>query len=163
MTIIRERHAFEGQKLAVISSIKRRGVLLILVILPNGSRSLIPASWTDWRGPHDTDPSSAAADVHALALGKFDDLLQLRKVIDALQRRHVESAPHVESSYAAEPLSRPSRSAVKPYSVEPVVDRLGSGDQYRPLWCGRAQLVSALVVTGAELLGEAVAAKFRAL
>src|ERR1700686_976005 len=57
VTIIRERHAFEGQKLAAISSIKRRGVLLILVILPNGSRSLIPASWTDWRGPHDTDPS----------------------------------------------------------------------------------------------------------
>jgi hypothetical protein len=44
-------------------------------------------------------------------------LLQLRKVIDALQRRHVESASHVESSYAAEPLSRPSRSAVKPHSV----------------------------------------------
>src|SRR6266480_7565988 len=86
VTITRKRHAFEGQKLAVISSIKRRGVLLILVILPNGSRSHIPASWTDWRGPHDTDPSSsAAASVHAPALGKFGDLLQLRKVIDALQ------------------------------------------------------------------------------
>ena len=132
MTIIRERHAFEGQKLAVISSIKRRSVLLILVILPNGSRSLIPASWTDWRGLHDTDPSSSAADAHALALGKFDDLLQLRKVIDALQRRHVESAPHAESSYAAEPLSRPSRSAVKPYSVEPVADPLGSTRRRRP-------------------------------
>jgi len=139
VTIIRERHAFEGQKLAVISSIKRRGVLLILVILPNGSRSLIPASWTDWRGPHDTNPSSsAAADVHALALGKFDDLLQLRKVIDALQRRHVESAPHVESSYAAEPLSRPSRSAVKPYSIEPVTDRLGSARRRRPDRCAQA-------------------------
>jgi hypothetical protein len=128
----------------VISSIKRRGVLLILVILPNGSRSLIPASWTDWRGPRATDPSSsAAADVHALALGKFDDLLQLRKVIDALQRRHVESAPHVESSYAAEPLSRPSRSAVKPYSVEPVADRLGSARRRRPDRC--AQLLARLI------------------
>src|SRR4029077_1936753 len=52
VTIIRERHAFEGQTLAVISSIKRRGVLLVLVILPNGSRSLIPASWTDWIDHH---------------------------------------------------------------------------------------------------------------
>ena len=90
-----------------------------------------------------TDPSSIAADVHSLALGKFDDLLQLRKVIDALQRRHVESAPHVESSYAAEPLSRPSRSAVKPYSVkpysvEPVVDRLGSARRRRPDRCAQA-------------------------
>jgi hypothetical protein len=47
VTIVRKRHAFEGQTLSVISSIKRRGVLLVLVILPNGSRSLIPVAWTD--------------------------------------------------------------------------------------------------------------------
>jgi hypothetical protein len=99
VTIIRERHAFEGQTLAVISSIKRRGVLLVLVILPNGSRSLIPASWTDWRDLHDTETSDDV--IHAPALGKFGDLLQLRKVIDALQRRHIESASYVESSNAA--------------------------------------------------------------
>ena len=52
MTITRERHAFEGQSLAVISSIRRRGVLLVLVVLPDGSRSLIPAEWTDWREAH---------------------------------------------------------------------------------------------------------------
>ena len=49
MTITRERHPFEGQSLAVISSIRRRGVLLVLVVLPDGSRSLIPADWTDWK------------------------------------------------------------------------------------------------------------------
>jgi hypothetical protein len=49
VTITRERHPFEGQSLAVISSIRRRGVLLVLVVLPDGSRSLIPADWTDWR------------------------------------------------------------------------------------------------------------------
>jgi hypothetical protein len=59
VTIIRERHAFEGQTLAVISSIKRRGVLLVLVILPNGSRSLIPASWTDWIDHHNTGAACA--------------------------------------------------------------------------------------------------------
>jgi hypothetical protein len=32
----------------VISSNRRRGVLLVLVVLPDGSRSLIPASRTDW-------------------------------------------------------------------------------------------------------------------
>ena len=91
MTIIRERHAFEGQTLAVISSIKRRGVLLVLVILPNGSRSLIPASWTDWIDHHNTETSSSSDDViHAPALGRFGDLLQLRKIIDALQRRLIE-------------------------------------------------------------------------
>ena len=94
MTIIRERHAFEGQTLAVISSIKRRGVLLVLVILPNGSRSLIPAAWTDWSVPHTCGASSSADDIiPARALGKLGDLLALCKIIDALQRRHVESVP----------------------------------------------------------------------
>jgi len=94
VTIIRERHAFEGQTLAVISSIKRRGVLLVLVILPNGSRSLIPAAWTDWSVPHTRGASSGADDIiPARALGKLGDLLALCKIIDALQRRLVESVP----------------------------------------------------------------------
>src|SRR5262249_16469184 len=42
VTVTRKHHAFEGHTLPVISSIKGRGVLLALVILPNGSRSLIP-------------------------------------------------------------------------------------------------------------------------
>jgi hypothetical protein len=82
----------------VISSIKRRGVLLVLVILPNGSRSLIPAAWTDW---HDAEGKTSLSDDdinHTSSLGKLGDLLQLGKVIDALLSRHVESAPHVESS-----------------------------------------------------------------
>ena len=35
VTITRERHTFEGQSLAAISSILRRGVLLVLVVLPD--------------------------------------------------------------------------------------------------------------------------------
>ena len=48
MTITRERHPFEGRSLAVIGSIRRRGVLFVLACLPDGSRALIPAQWTDW-------------------------------------------------------------------------------------------------------------------
>jgi hypothetical protein len=48
VTVTRKRHAFEGRTLPVISRIKRRGVLLVLVILPNSSQSLIPAACTDW-------------------------------------------------------------------------------------------------------------------
>jgi hypothetical protein len=103
VTITRKRHAFEGQTLAVISSIKRRGVLLVLVTLPNGSRSLIPAAWTDWRYA-DTNASPSDADIdHASSLGKLDDLLRLGKVINALLSRHTESAPHKESGHAIEP------------------------------------------------------------
>ena len=94
----------------MISSIKRRGVLLALVILPNGSRSLIPAAWTDWRNA-DASPGEDDMD-RTSSLGKLGDLLQLGKIIDALLSRHAESAPHVESSHAAEPgVSRPCATA----------------------------------------------------
>ena len=79
VTVIRERHAFEGRTLAVISSIKRRGVLLVLVVLPNGSRSLIPAAWTDWR---DADANASVCDDDDVddtsSPGKLGDLLQDR-------------------------------------------------------------------------------------
>jgi hypothetical protein len=79
-------------------------VLLVLVILPNGSRSLIPAAWTDWSVPHTCGASSCADDIiPARALGKLGDLLALCKIIDALQRRHIEAVPQAESSDATEP------------------------------------------------------------
>ena len=40
VTILRERHPFEGRSLSVMSAIKRRGTLLLLVVLPDGTRSL---------------------------------------------------------------------------------------------------------------------------
>jgi len=111
----------------VISSIRRRGVLFVLVILPNGSRSLIPAVWTDWR---DADANASLSDDdidHTSSLGKLGDLLQLRKVIDALLSRHVESAPHVESSHAAElGVPQPSGTAVGPCTDEITTGRLGA-------------------------------------
>src|SRR6202023_1063827 len=78
LTITRESHAFEGQSLAVISSIRRRGVLLVLVVLPDGSRSLIPANWTDWNAEQawrtPADDAGGAYD-----LGRLGALLHLRK------------------------------------------------------------------------------------
>ena len=87
VTITRERHVFEGQSLAAISSIRRRGVLLVLVVLPDGSRSLIPAEWTDW-SPEQADrtPAEDVGDGDH-DLGRLGDLLHLRKVIEALSRR----------------------------------------------------------------------------
>src|SRR5947209_72958 len=106
LTITRERHAFEGQSLAVVSSIRRRGVLLVLVVLPDGSRSLIPANWTDWNAEQARrTPADDAGGAHDL--GRLGDLLQLRKIIDALYDRPVESVQCKESSHATEPgLSR---------------------------------------------------------
>ena len=87
MTIVRKGHAFDGQSLAAISSICRRGVLFVLVSLPDGSRSLIPARWTDWDGAGCEDSLSSDRDVAADHLARLNDLLHLRKVLDAVQSR----------------------------------------------------------------------------
>ena len=122
VTITRERHAFEGQSLAVIGSIRRRGVLLVLVVLPDGSRSLIPANWTDWNAEQARRTPADDAGGGAHNLGKLGDLLHLRKVIDALHDRPVESVPFMESRHATElGLSRPPRS-----STEPAGDGVGA-------------------------------------
>ena len=94
MTITRKQHAFEGQSLAVITSIRRRGVLLVLVVLPDGSRLLVPAGWTDWSAERSGPTLADHATENAPDLGRLGDLLHLRKVIGALLGRRPESAPH---------------------------------------------------------------------
>src|ERR1700730_14995315 len=88
--ITRERHPFEGCALAVIGSIRRRGVLFVLACLPDGSRALIPAQWTDWDEGHCGGVRACQeANVGARALGSLGDLLQLRHLIDALRGRSI--------------------------------------------------------------------------
>jgi Family of unknown function (DUF5372) len=47
--VIRPRHPLEGQALALLGWSHLQGQLHLLLVLPDGSRSLIPAAWTDLR------------------------------------------------------------------------------------------------------------------
>ena len=86
--ITRAGHPFEGCALAVIGSICRRGVLFALACLPDGSRALIPAQWTDWdEGYRGSVRACREADAGSRALGSLGDLLQLRQLVDALHGR----------------------------------------------------------------------------
>src|SRR3984893_13429880 len=124
VTITRERHPFERRSLAVISSIRRGGVLFLLVSLPDGSRSLIPAEWTNWNEGHAGGARSLPGDDTApRSLGRLADLLRLRHLVDALRGRPIESTPQKESRRAIESgLSRPTRSAGGPASAKPCAD-----------------------------------------
>jgi Family of unknown function (DUF5372) len=51
VTVIRPRHPFEGKSLDVFRVMKCKGRLLLTLILPHGSKSLIPADWTDLASP----------------------------------------------------------------------------------------------------------------
>jgi hypothetical protein len=84
--ILRERHPFEGCSLVVMSAIKRRSALLLLVVLPDGSRSLIPASWTDWAGTGE-DILPSRSEHRDSCLASLADLLHARGIVDALLGR----------------------------------------------------------------------------
>src|SRR5215472_7776192 len=51
VTIVRVRHLFEGRSLNVLGVTHRKGQLHLVLILPDGSKSLIPADWTDLTKP----------------------------------------------------------------------------------------------------------------
>ena len=60
----------------------RKNRLHLLLILPDGSKSLVPADWTNLRSTSDF-----AVQKETELLGSLDELLHIRTVIDALLRR----------------------------------------------------------------------------
>src|SRR5215831_14188533 len=118
VTILRERHPFEGRSLQVMSTIKRRGVQLLLLALPDGSRSLIPAIWTDWKASKlSNEPLNASSEARQRCLAPLNDLLHTRLIVDALLSRcgpirEANPADHEGRCHATDPgvsRSLPSR------------------------------------------------------
>ena len=72
----------------------RQGQLHLLLVLPDGSRSWIPACWTDLKTDHD----KALGATHPQALiASLSELLHTRTIVDALLRRRGasdEEVPH---------------------------------------------------------------------
>jgi hypothetical protein len=130
VTILRERHPFEGRSLQLMGIVKRRGTLLLLVVLPDGSRSLIPAGWTDWKTTQVVDePSTSGSRRREACLAPLTDLLHARAIVDALLGRclipQLEPAADEESFDATDPAySRTSR----PCPTNPGVSRTSPSD-----------------------------------
>ncbi len=79
--MLRARHAWEGRSLELIGWMRRHGRLELIVVLPDGSRLLLPAAWTDLKPS--TEPPAAGT------LASLDDLLAARRVLDPLLERVV--------------------------------------------------------------------------
>jgi hypothetical protein len=60
--------------------------MYLILILPDGSKSLIPAEWTDYALPLAVAPSVSSAHISA-TLGSLEDLLHTRAIVDALFSR----------------------------------------------------------------------------
>jgi hypothetical protein len=76
--ITRPHHPFQGQSLEVLRRARMPGGLQFVLILPDGSKSLIPAEWTDF---------TTGAPQTSQLVGSLEDLLRARNLVDALLRR----------------------------------------------------------------------------
>ena len=81
--ITRPRHPLAGRELRVLGGMRRHGRLELLLVLPDGSKSLIPAVWTGL-GDGDTAPGGGGT---ATTLGSLGDLLAACVLAAALRAR----------------------------------------------------------------------------
>ena len=114
VTITRPHHPFEGKTLPVFGLGRYRGKLHLTLILPNGSRSLIPVEWTDLNAAQQSLLVPLNTNLH---FGSLSDLLHAVAVVDALLHRralsHGSDAKLIdEENHSATPskLSRHSHS-----------------------------------------------------
>ena len=75
----RPRHPLEGRRLQVIGAMRRLGRDELLVVLPDGSKTLLPAAWTD----RDTTTANEgkALDRATAILAAPADLLAARELV----------------------------------------------------------------------------------
>ena len=115
--IVRSRHPLQGHCLTVLGRVCRHGRLELLLVLPDGSKTLVPAAWTDHNANDGAvEPISGGL---SATLGKVADLLAARELVSALAARRgrdtVQAAgqsPSKEDSHAA----RTAQSAAGPGS-----------------------------------------------
>ena len=113
VTITRSHHPFETKTLEVLATIHRKGQLLLVLILPDGSKSMIPAEWTDFASP--AQPRHLVSLQTSEMLGSIEDLLHARAITDALLNRFAASTSEAveKESHCAGELSESLRSATR--------------------------------------------------
>ena len=122
--ITRPQHPFDGTTLAVFGRRRYQGKPHLVLILPDGSRSLIPTEWTDLAS---SPPGSLAGPKLNTPLGCATDLLHARAVVDALLNRHAPSDGNGEKSVREESNHRATQSAFSrlPSSGSPSLGNVG--------------------------------------
>src|SRR6266498_247170 len=110
VTLTRPKHPFEGRLLQVLGSMRRHGVVELLVVLPDGSKRLIPATWTDL-----DPPASDTVDDGAGTLGSVADLLRASVLVSELcaragqTKQAARQSPCKEDQRAAYPAQSDAR------------------------------------------------------
>jgi hypothetical protein len=81
---VRPQHPLQGQSLELFSWSHRQNILYLILVLPDGSRLLIPATWTDleMKSLRTSPPEERLPE--PVLLGTLSHLLHARKVVDYL-------------------------------------------------------------------------------
>jgi hypothetical protein len=83
--VTRERHPLAGLPLPVLGRMRRHGRVELLVVLPDGSKTLMPADWTD--AQDGADPLAGDRGPTAATLGSLAELLHATAVLGAVAGR----------------------------------------------------------------------------
>jgi hypothetical protein len=76
VTIIRRKDPLEGQRVRVLGRLRRHGAAELLVVLPDGSKRMIPQTWTDAESSGEGEPVAT--------LGAIGDLLAVCALVAEL-------------------------------------------------------------------------------
>jgi hypothetical protein len=106
VVVTRERHPLAGRELRVLGGMRRHGRLELLLVLPDGSKSLIPAAWTDLSEGQAAAGGGAAEE--AATLGRLTDLLAACVLVSAFSARYLDGA---EQAARQSPTKEDSRAA----------------------------------------------------
>ena len=85
VTVTRPRHPLAGLRLEVIGSMRKLGREELLVVLPDGSKTLMPADWTDCGVAEAED--GRLAERRAVILAAPADLLHACGLVSGLRAR----------------------------------------------------------------------------
>ena len=141
--LTRPQHPFDGRQLPVLGSMRRHGAAELLVVLPDGSKRLIPAAWTDLESPLARHGGDGPA-----TLGAVADLLGLSVLVSGLSAR---SAGSGEQAARKSPCKEDDRAACSAQSAA------GPGSGATPALIGHlpAVQVEAALVLLARLIAKA--------
>ena len=110
--VVRPGHPLHGLDLPVWGRLRLRGVAMVVLVLPDGSRKHIPAAWVGKGGGE--NPAAAAAVVAAAG-----DLLRLLRVISGIPAtagNHAEQAARQSPGKEDDRAACPTQSAAGPGS-----------------------------------------------
>lgn len=132
--VTRQHHPLQDHSLEVLGQMHCRGRLELLLVLPDGSKSLVPAAWTDYAA--DSQPGAGIGTVACGVLAAPENLLAARVVVSALVTRTIDGpeqaarqVPSKEDNRAARPTQSAPR-AVTPAAgpaVRPAPARAAAG------------------------------------